>query len=266
MMQRVALFVSFLIFCSFAKNSSLENIMKSAIESKDVACVFIDCNSGEIITQDSTKISIRYAPCSTFKIWNTLIGAECQFIKSPDDNFYTWDSIQRFLPAWNKNLSLKEAFQVSCVPAFQILAQKIGRETMAKWIGILNYGDLDISSGINDFWLPSENKKSIMISPLEQAQLIRKLINGKLPFNKESINILQEIMIIEKTAKGVYFGKTGSGTITNKAKAQTIGWFVGYVISKDMKYSFACITKGENISGKDSKEIIKSILIMSELI
>ena len=53
----------------------------------------------------------RMAPCSTFKIWNALIGLESGIIASADEAFYRWDGQTRAIPAWNKNLTLKEAFQ-----------------------------------------------------------------------------------------------------------------------------------------------------------
>lgn len=266
MIRYSSILIALLCFCSFAKTKPQLDVIKEVITSKDVACVFINCKSGEIITPDSVSIKTRYTPCSTFKVWNTLIGAEYQIIRSSTDSFYTWDSIPRSLPAWNMNLTLKEAFQVSCVPAYQLLARKIGNERMKKWIMMLNYGDMDISSGIDDFWLPREGKKSIKISPLEQAQLIKKLVTGELAFSQQSQNILKEVMVIETTSKGVYYGKTGSGVNLDSNKEQSLGWFVGYVTSKDQNYSFACLIKGVNVSGKDSKGIIESILRKSELL
>ncbi|HMA65268.1 MAG TPA: penicillin-binding transpeptidase domain-containing protein, partial [Chitinispirillaceae bacterium] len=187
-------------------------------------------------------------------------------IQSATDSFYRWDSIPRSIPSWNRNLTLKESFQVSCVPAYQLLAGAIGYERMKKWISSIDYGDKDISSGVDDFWLPREGKKSIKISPLEQAQLIRKLVNGELTFNQQSKSILREIMVIETTTEGVFYGKTGSGVNQDSNVEQSLGWFVGYVTSKDQNYSFACLIKGINVSGKDSKGIIESILKKSGLL
>lgn len=266
MIRYSSVLILFLCICSFAETKSLLDVIKESIATKDVACVFVNCKSGEIITPDSVSISTRYTPCSTFKIWNTLIGVECQIIRSATDSFYRWDSIPRSLPSWNRNLMLKEAFQVSCVPAFQQLARKIGNERMKKWITMLDYGDKDISSGVDDFWLPREGKKSIKISPLEQTQLIRKLVNGELAFNQQSQNILKEIMVVETTSNGALYGKTGSGVNLDNDKGQNLGWFVGYVSSKDQTYSFACLIKGVNVSGMDSKGIIESILKKSELL
>ena len=266
MKVRIILIVLLTFINTFASKKALDVLIKTAMLNQDGVCVFIECKTGSINTSNSAIDSIRLTPCSTFKIWNTLIGFDCHIILSSDELFYKWDSIPRFLPAWNKDQSLKEAFQVSCVPGFQNLARKIGKENMMKWIDTINYGDKDISSGIDDFWLPREGKKSIQISPIEQAQLIRKLINGDLPFSVQSRNILKELMLINKTSKGTLYGKTGSGTCINGNPKQNIGWFVGYVISNAKTHSFACLIKGENVSAKDSKKIIESILMESDLL
>ena len=192
-------------------------------------------------------------PCSTFKIWNTLIGLENGLISATDDEFYKWDGKKRFLPEWNKDLTLKEAFRVSCVPAFQNLARKIGPGIMQAWIDKISYGDRNISSGIDIFWLPAPGRKTILISPEEQAKLICKLVSGKLPFSEKSLAVLNEIMIIKKTPLGILYGKTGTG------EKYTLGWFVGYLESNGKKYSFACVVKGEKVMGKDSLAIIRTI-------
>ncbi len=266
MIRCTVILLSFLCINAFSKTIPLLDAIKETIATQDITCVFVNCKSGEIIAPDSVSIKTRYTPCSTFKIWNTLIGVECQIIHSAADSFYRWDSIARAIPSWNRDLSLKEAFQVSCVPAYQILARTIGNERMRKWIISIDYGDKDISSGIDDFWLPREGKKSIKISPLEQAQLIRKLVNGELTFNQQSQNVLREIMVIETTSKGVFYGKTGSGVNLDSDKEQSLGWFVGYVTGKDQNYSFACLIKGVNASGKDSRVIVESILKKSGLL
>jgi beta-lactamase class D len=249
-----------------AKADPIEKVILAAMANKKGTCVFIDCKSDSLFVSDSVMAATRFTPCSTFKIWNTLIGAECGLVSSSNKMFYKWDGETRFLPGWNKDLTLKEAFQASCVPAFQILARNIGSGNMKKWIDSISYGDMDISSGIDDFWLPQEGKKSIQISPIEQSQLIRKLINGDLPFSAQSCGILKEILIVGNTSTGQYFGKTGTGADMSGNPEQNLAWFVGYVISKEHKYSFACLLKGQNLTGKDSKTIIETILKNANLI
>lgn len=262
---RYAAIISLLCIPSFAENDLTQGVIREMMTGREGTCVFINCTSGEILVSDSVLANTRLTPCSTFKIWNTLIGLECKTVSSPDEPFYKWDSVPQYLPAWNKDLTLKEAFQVSCVPAFQNLARKTGYRNMKVWIDSLGYGDKDISSGIDDFWLPREGKKSIKISPLEQAQLIMKLVNNELPFSSKSTLILQEIMLVAKTTNGIYYGKTGTGNNSNN-KQQNIAWYVGYVKSEKNTFSFTCTLLGADLTGKDSKVLIETILRKSNLI
>lgn len=218
--------------------------------------VIIDCSSEAISIFNPQASSEKLPPCSTFKIWNTLIGLENGLISSAEDAFYKWDGEIRSIPEWNKDLTLKEAFQVSCVPAFQSLARKIGPPRMRLWLEQIDYGDHDISSGVDIFWLPAIGRKSLLISPEEQAKLIYRLLSGKLSFSERSKAALKNIMTIKKTEHGALYGKTGSG----KFNSVNVGWFVGYVESKDKKYAFACAVRGDTLTGKDARAIVETIL------
>lgn len=220
--------------------------------------VIMECLSDALSTFHPEVSSEKLPPCSTFKIWNTLIGLESGIISFPDDSFYKWDGEARFIPEWNKDLTLEEAFQVSCVPAFQNLARKIGLEQMRIWIDKIGYGDCDVSSGVDVFWLPKPGRKTILISPEEQVILICKLVTGKLGFSDKAQAVLKEIMVVRKTDHGTLYGKTGSGA--NETGKSNLGWFVGYVETNGKNYAFACAIKGETLTGRDARIIVNTIL------
>jgi beta-lactamase class D len=265
MITRMLLFIVLFSTTIVAQLPSIDQIVRTEMAGKTGTCVFINCASTQTIVSDSGMASERQPPCSSFKIWNTLIGVKCGIIAGPDKLFYKWDGETRSRAAWNRDQTLKEAFQGSCVPAFQQLARKIGDERMVKWIETIGYGDKDISSGIDDFWLPREGKKSIIISPAEQAQLVKRLVLGELPFSEKAQKVLREIMLVKKTPRGSLYGKTGTGTISVDPES-CIGWYVGYVKSKDITWSFACLIKGEKVTGNDSKDIIEAILLKGGLL
>jgi len=196
------------------------------------------------------------APCSTFKIWNTLIGLECGLISKPEEKFYFWDGKKRSIEDWNQNLTLKEAFKVSCVPAFKDLAKKIGLENMKIWIDKISFGNKNISAGIDCFWLPQEDGNEIKITPLEQAKLLAKFINKQLPFSEKSEKILKELMKEKETIHGIFYGKTGSAA--DSSGNYTLGWFIGFVESQGETFAFACAIKGK--MGKDARAIMEAIL------
>lgn len=233
--------------------------IEAAFAGRPGAWVQID-GAGAVSQFNSRASAERLPPCSTFKIWNTLIGLETGLVHSPDESFYRWDGKVRFIPDWNKDLTLKEAFQVSCVPAFQDLARKIGPERMKSWIDRLGYGDLDTSAGVDRFWLPEKGRKTVLISAREQAGLIRKLALGELPFSREACRTLRSIMTAGKTGRGTLYGKTGTGKEGVGKDGLGVGWFVGYVEGGGRVHSFACMLRGPNATGKDARALAETIL------
>jgi beta-lactamase class D len=118
-----------------------------------------------------------YLPASTFKIVNSLIGIQTGVI-SNENMVIKWDGIVRHNAAWNKDLTMAEAFKVSAVPYYQEVARRIGRDTMKHWIDSLQYGNKNISGPIDSFWLNNHLK----ITPDEQLGLVKKLYFDQLPF------------------------------------------------------------------------------------
>lgn len=241
-----------------------EGVIRDAFAGREGSLVIIDCASGAATTFRPRFAAERVAPCSTFKIWNALIGLETGIISTPDQPFYEWDGQARPIADWNKDLTLGEAFRASCVPAFQALARKIGPERMRAWIAKIEYGDRDMSAGIDVFWLPGVNRKTILISPAEQAQLMYKLVKGELSFSDTSQTVLKDLMTVRKTDNGTLFGKTGSGTDDRGQYA--LGWFVGHVQSGGTAHAFACALMGDDVTGRDARAMVEAILEKSGLL
>jgi beta-lactamase class D len=124
---------------------------------------------------------------------------------------------------WFQDLSLKKAFKYSCVWYYQELAKRIGHERMAKYVTLLDYGNKDISSGDDTFWLCG----SMQISINEQIEFLKKLymhqLNG---FSDKSINTVKGIMLYESTPQYKLFGKTGTGDCFED---KFLAWYVGFV-------------------------------------
>lgn len=255
-MKQIAFFL-FSVLIAFV-SASAQNVDSSLFGDHEIALVIYDRSSADVINVDATLSARRLSPCSTFKIYNTLIGLELGLIKGADEPWYKWDEVKRDIEGWNKDLTLREAFRASAVPAYQILAREIGDERMKEYVEKIGYGSKDISSGVDIFWLPRPNTTSIMISADEQVALLNKLLDGKLPFSEKNIAILRDVMQTEKTEKGTLYGKTGSGMGPNGE--WNLGWFVGFLEHGDDTYVFACnITGGENPSGKVAREVVENI-------
>jgi beta-lactamase class D len=237
--------------------------IQKAMKDRTGAFVIIDCASGEITDFDPKASTEKLPPCSTFKIWNALLGIEEGILSSPEQPFYQWDGISRDIATWNKNLNLRDAFQASCVPAFQNLANRLGPDRMNRWIETIAYGDKNTTAGLEVFWLPTPDRRTILISPKEQAELLRKLVSGKLPIKPASLQTLKALMRVRETPTATLYGKTGSGTLS--ADGTKLGWFVGFVESGERTFAFAAALQGDEASGAETRALVETIMLDPDL-
>ena len=206
------------------------------------------------------QFSQFFTPASTFKVCNSLIALETGAVK--DENYVIkWDGVHRN-EIWDADHDLKSAFKHSTVWYYQELARRVGGEKMKYWLDRSQYGNMDTSGGIDRFWLTG----GLRISPVRQIDFLQRLHNRKLPFSSRSMEIVEKIMVEEQTKNYVLRAKTGWGN----EKDIEIGWYIGYVQTKDNVYYFAnCIqadsAKLSNIEFADKfsnarKEIVREIL------
>lgn len=208
----------------------------------------------------------RYSPCSTFKIANSLIGLETGVIR--DTGFIIkYDSILHPLDSgqltrepfkyWFQDLSLKSAFKYSCVWYYQELARRVGEARMKKLVTNLNYGNKDISGGLDSYWLCS----SIQISIDEQIDFLKRFYSNKLAgFSNNNINAVKSIMLYEATSGYKLYGKTGSGDCWDN---KIIGWYVGFTETASGPKVFAMNVIVDNFSDLQNNfriELTKKIL------
>lgn len=194
-----------------------------------------DANSDRSFEHNPERNSKALLPASTFKILNSLISLETGVI--PDEKaILTWDGIQRQIPEWNRDLNMKEAFKLSAVWFYQVLARRVSHERMQKWVVQAQYGNQKIGSkeDIDRFWLNGE----LRITPREQIQFLRRLYKNDLPFSERSLSIVKDVMIVEKTPDYILRGKTGWVGFGERMTPQ-IGWFIGYIERGKKVYFFA---------------------------
>lgn len=202
------------------------------------------------------------SPYSTFKIVSALAGLENQIVEN-ETSTMNYSGAEYPVSAWNENLTLKEAFQSSCVWYFRQVADAVGRDEMKAELEALQYGNCDISqwegSGVNGmaelngFWLDS----SLKISPLEQVQVLAKIFEGQSAYGEKNVAVLKELMLTDDNGIRKIYGKTGSG-FDGKA------WFVGFAEEDGQKTYFAVYLDDgnhtEEVSGEKAREIALSVL------
>ncbi len=195
-------------------------------------CIIIYDNSNDVyFVYNKKQTTSGILPASTFKIYNSLIALETG-VASDKDFQIEWDGKEYEFKSWNQNQTLESAIKNSVVWYYQEIARRIGTERMQSYLDKLNYGNKNIDSGIDIFWLIGDME----ISANEQIELLRKLYFLELPFSRRAQNIVKEIITLEENEDYKLSGKTGT---VMRLDEFYYSWFVGYVESNDNIYFFA---------------------------
>ncbi|QHI35435.1 Beta-lactamase OXA-10 [Kordia antarctica] len=245
------------------KNDSVSRIInnhdfKLIIEDAklDGSILIFDPKKSTFYSNDFQWARTSRPPASTFKIVNSIIGLETGLIKG-EDFIFKWNGKYRVNPAWRKDLTFREAFQLSCVPCYQELAKEIGAERMKYYVSKIQYGNMKIdSTNIDTFWF----EKGSYINQFQQIAFLERLYNSKLPISQENEMIVKKLILIEKGDDYVLYGKTGR-TIVDKMHN---GWFVGYMEKNNQLYYFATnINPSKEVYSGNFYSTIKKITIQA---
>lgn len=243
-MKKIIAILSLILFFGLtdiatAKPGAIDSIFR--VHKLRGSFLMLDYSANKFTVYNDARCKRRFSPASTFKLPNTLIALELGIIK--DTNYlFEWDGNPRRMNIWDKDMNLAEAMRLSCVPCYQEIATKIGRERMQQWLNKFNYGNKCIgdSSQIDRFWL----NDSLKISQYEQIDFLKKMYFTTLSAKKKNIDILKSIIIKDKNDKYTISGKTGTAVLD-----KLYGWYVGYVERDKKVYFFAL-----NIEAKIPKD------------
>ena len=226
--------------------------------------VLFDSVRNTYIFYNQEGCETRAAPDSTFKIISALTGLHNQVITGEESKM-GYDGTSYPVQAWNGDLSLTEAFQSSCIWYFRKVIDQVGQETVQKELSQLRYGNCDTSEWngngtnplpeLNGFWLES----SLKISPLEQVEVLRKIMEGKTQYTESEVEILKHIMLINTDDSEKIYGKTGTGTAS--------AWFVGFMEKQDAPTYFAVYLHdetSEEVTGDKAREIALTLLTKTD--
>ena len=233
------LFISLLLHACSPNNVVVDNSLAKYFDQNHVTGTFalFDNGQGNFIVYNLPRYrDSAYLPASTFKVVNSLIGLQTGKIVN-EKMVIEWDGVVRTFSngdtatAWNKDLTMEEAFKASAVPYYQEVARRIGKDTMQLWLDSLHYGTQKITTKVDTFWLDN----SLKIKPDEQLGLMKKLYFEQLPFDKRPQSIVKKVMLQENNANYKLSYKTGLG---NNEKGDGIGWIVGWIEENQHPYFF----------------------------
>lgn len=210
------------------ENPQITALFKAA----EVNGCFVVCAAGasHCSGHNRARAQQRFIPASTFKIANSLIGLATDAVASVDEVLPYGGQPQPF-KAWERNMGLREAISVSNVPVYQALARRIGLQRMQAGVAWLDYGNREIGTVVDVFWL----RGPLRISALEQAQFLNRLAQNTLPLPDRVQADVREILLLEQGDGWALYGKTGWHRTTGAGT----GWWVGWVQRQGQVHGFA---------------------------
>ncbi|WP_425339534.1 penicillin-binding transpeptidase domain-containing protein [Lentibacillus salicampi] len=199
------------------------------------------------------KSTLRVSPNSTYKIYSALFASESEVI-TRNDNSMKWNGNSYPYQSWNQNQNLFTAMENSVTWYFQQLDKKVQMKNIESYLDKIQYGNQNLSGGIEDYWLES----SLKISPIEQVRTLKDFYTNQFGFDGKNIQFIKDAIKLETKDSATLYGKTGTGTVNGK---NVNGWFIGYVETENNTYFFATnIESDRHASGSIAAEITKSIL------
>nr|AUT31137.1 beta-lactamase OXA-40 [cloning vector pBAD-kan-BlaP-OXA-40] len=263
---RVALIPFFAAFClpvfaleSSIKTKSEDNFhISSQQHEKAIKSYFDEAQTqGVIIIKEGKNLSTygnalarankEYVPASTFKMLNALIGLENH--KATTNEIFKWDGKKRTYPMWEKDMTLGEAMALSAVPVYQELARRTGLELMQKEVKRVNFGNTNIGTQVDNFWLVGPLK----ITPVQEVNFADDLAHNRLPFKLETQEEVKKMLLIKEVNGSKIYAKSGWGM----GVTPQVGWLTGWVEQangKKIPFSLNLEMK-EGMSGSIRNEI-----------
>ncbi|REL29327.1 class D beta-lactamase [Thalassotalea euphylliae] len=235
-------------------------------EQADSKCAFVLLTAEDkLIVRNKQWADTRFSPFSTFKIPNSLIALDLGIVRDLEQTMRadttTYPPEKWWPSSWTAGEhTLRSAYQVSNVPIYRAIATQVGSERMKNYLNAFDYGNRDISAGLDLFWLGV----SLQISPIEQVQFLQRLYTKQLPLKASTFELLKPLMLNHDTPDYKIYGKTGAGTFS-PTMAQ--GWFVGVVEKGGQYHYFAAHSESTTFKHviKHRKDIARAYLAHYQL-
>jgi len=201
----------------------------------DGTFVMLDASTGKYVRHNPKRAQERFAPCSTFKVPNTAILLESGAATGPDATV-KYDPSLKQPEQWARDFDLRGAFKASALWYYQALSRRAGIDTLRRFVDRFDYGNRDVSGGIertgHPFWIDG----TLRISADEQVEFLKRFYEGRLELSERTTTLTKEIMVVEETPSWRLSAKTGA---CRPKGAQTSNWYVGYVEKGSAVYYFA---------------------------
>jgi len=231
--------------------------------------IVCDFDTNRILGSDG-DLEQTFSPCSTFKVPLALMGYDAGILT--DASIPRWgynDKFQNDVPVmldqWKQTHDPKLWMKNSCVWYSQEITRHLGFQKFSAYVDKFGYGNRDVSgdtgkdNGLIRSWLTS----SLHISPLQQVEFIKKILNTGLLVSTDAIRATTELIHDDGDGlNGRVFAKTGSGFVDQEKGLQK-GWYIGWLEKNNQKIIFACLREhsGPGFGGLEARKFMRSIVL-----
>lgn len=247
---------------SATPDAALRAAVERVFEGVPATFVVREVGTGVALIVDMNRAADRFAPCSTFKIPNALIGIDAGAI-DPQASKLRWDPSrdprQDWWPAaWAGDHDLRSAMRASVVWYFQEIARRIGTEQMKERLVEIGYGNADISGGIDTFWLSS----TLRISAEEQVEFLMRMLQGETGFSEKARRMVADAIFLDRAEGSLLAGKTGA---CRSDGDKFVGWLVGWAESRRRTWVYAMNMDGRSyadVSGARLRLVKEALAVL----
>ena len=197
--------------------------------------VMVDAASGASLVREGS-CDEHVTPGSTFKIAISLMGFDSGVLRDDHTPYLPYKpSYAPANPATRHDADPAAWLRESIVWYSQLVMARLGADAVRGYVQAFDYGNRELASvaGVDDAIALSEVSPTLRISPLEQTEFLRKVVNRNLPVSAHAYDVTARLLKLDAPANGwEVYGKTGTAPARradgSADDTQDIGWFVGW--------------------------------------
>jgi beta-lactamase class D len=221
----------------------------AAVRAETLCTLVIDAETA-VVLENHGDCRSRATPASTFKIPLAVMGYDAGLLAdahNPVMSFRIGDP--DWGANWKRDTDPTDWMRHSVLWYSQRLTEALGAETLTRYAAAFGYGNADFSgdpgfdNGLERAWISS----SLQVSPLEQAEFLRRLIRAELPLSAAAMAQTRQIVETRAVGDWIIHGKTGSAYPRRADRsfdyARGWGWYVGWAQDGERTLIFVRLTQ-----------------------
>ncbi len=208
--------------------------------------MLVDAASGVALVREGT-CDASVTPASTFKIAISLMGFDSGVLRDDHAPYLPYKaSYASSNPGWRHGTDPAGWLRESIVWYSQQVTKRLGAASVRGYVQAFDYGNRTLASvaGVADAVAVSELSPTLRITPQQQTEFLRKVVNRELALSPQAYDVTARLLKVDESPNGwEVHGKTGTAPVRladgSADKDNYIGWFVGWTIKDGRKLVFA---------------------------